>query len=175
MRIYIPFNLISLAQLRDEGEISHGLVAHAVTPALREWYAQSDTDELEHAAFLDAERRSLRSLSGAARARRLRVVLSADVPDDAVLPVGGDDEDRAVVQVIGSVPISAMASIHIDEDGAEPDVTAAVEALGALDDGDEDAQFVVDGAEGHDLLWYDVSELDDVLDRYDPHGDLVVE
>lgn len=30
--------------------------------------------------------------------------------------------------------------------------------------GDHEAQLVVDGAAGHELLWYDVTELDDVLD-----------
>jgi hypothetical protein len=43
------------------------------------------------------------------------------------------------------------------------DVAAAVAALPAAQAGDEDAQFTVDGADGHELAWYDVSELDDVL------------
>jgi DNA-binding MarR family transcriptional regulator len=30
--------------------------------------------------------------------------------------------------------------------------------------GDDDAQFAVDSAEGHDLLWYDASELEEVVD-----------
>jgi hypothetical protein len=165
-RIYVPSTLLGLVELRDDGEIRRGVAAHAVTPALREWYAGSDTDELENAAFLDAERRSLRRLAGAPRVRRIRVVLSADVPDDAVHPVGGDDEDRAVVLVSVDVPLAAVASIHVDEAGAEADVAAAVDALGGADEGDDDAQFVVDGAEGHDLLWYDVTELDDVLAQY---------
>jgi hypothetical protein len=43
------------------------------------------------------------------------------------------------------------------------DVAAAATALAAAQAGDEDAQFTVDGADGHELAWYDVSELDDVL------------
>ena len=35
-------------------------------------------------------------------------------------------------------------------------------ALPAADAGDEDAAFTVDGAQGHDLLWYDSSELVDL-------------
>jgi hypothetical protein len=35
--------------------------------------------------------------------------------------------------------------------------------LPAADAGDDDAQFVVDAVDDHELLWYDVIELDDVL------------
>ncbi len=163
-RVYLSATLDELQELRRAGEVPAGRRAHAVTPALREWYAGSDTDELENAAFLDAERRSLRSLAAQPQARRLRVVLSADVPDGSVRPAGGtDDADRALVLLDAAVPLTAVASIHVDEPVAEPDVAAAVLALADLDGGDEDARFVVDGAEGHDLLWYDVTELDDVL------------
>jgi hypothetical protein len=165
-RVYIPTTLLGLARLRDEGGISRVFTAHAVTPAVREWYAGSDTDELENAAFLDAERRSLVCLAAAPRVRGLRVVLSADVPDEAVQPASEHDEDRAVVLVSVDLPLTAVASIHLDEADAEADVAAAVDALARAAEGDEDAQFAVDSAEGHDLLWYDVTELDDVLDAY---------
>jgi hypothetical protein len=173
MRIYLPATLPALARLRETGEVdgSHSLTAHAVTPALREWYAESDLDELEHAAFLDAERASLRRLAADPNAARLRVVLSADVPDDAVQPVAGDDEDRSVVILSGIVTLDAVASVHVDEADATADVTAALAALLAAADGDEDAQFIVDSAEGHDLLWFDITELDDLLtDLFDVHG-----
>jgi uncharacterized protein DUF6912 len=42
---------------------------------------------------------------------------------------------------------------------AVPDIRAAVAALEAADSGDQDARFTVDGAEGHDLLWYATQEL----------------
>jgi hypothetical protein len=51
----------------------------------------------------------------------------------------------------------------VDGSGAEPDVAAAVAAVGAALAGDEDAQFTVDGAEDHELEWYDVSEIDQLL------------
>jgi hypothetical protein len=67
--------------------------------------------------------------------------------------------------------LAAVASVHVDEADAVPDVTAALAALGAAADGDEDAQFIVDSAEGHDLLWFDITELDDLLsDLFDVHG-----
>jgi hypothetical protein len=171
MRVYLPATVLALGLLRSRGELtapagSAELAAHAVTPALREWYAESDEDELEHAAFYDAERKSLRHLVADLDAPRLRVVISADVPDEAVHPVAGSDEDRSVVRVSGGVLLNAVASVHVDEAVAGPAVEAAIAALSAADAGDEDAQFIVDGAEGHDLLWFDVTELDDVLDRF---------
>ena len=167
MRIYLPGTMRDLARLRDEGAIAGGFTAHAVTPALREWYAASDTEELEHAAFLDAERRSLRRLAGDPTVVRLRVVIAADVPDDVVLPAGGDDDGprrragpgRAVRGLGRERPCAA-------DQGRRRGTTSRPRsgpALGAAAGGDDDAQFTVDSAEGHDLLWYDVTELDDVL------------
>ena len=53
----------------------------------------------------------------------------------------------------------------MDDQAAEADVAAAAGAVAAAASGDADAQFTVDGAEDHDLLWYDPSELDDLLGR----------
>ncbi|MFC9292460.1 DUF6912 family protein, partial [Streptomyces sp. NPDC057052] len=44
------------------------------------------------------------------------------------------------------------------------DVTAAVAALPAADAGDDDAQFVVDGAEDHELLWFAVQEIPNLVE-----------
>ncbi len=163
MRIYLGATLSELAHLRDDGIVPAGFTAHAVTPALREWYAEGDLDELEHAAFLQAARASLQRLAEDPEAVRLRVVLSADVADSAVRVVAGGDEERGLVVVDADLHLGGLASVHVDEAQAVADVTAAVEAWTAAMAGDEDAQFVVDGAEGHDLLWYDVTELDAVL------------
>jgi hypothetical protein len=89
------------------------------------------------------------------------VVVAADVPDSAVRP---QDGGRSAVSVTVDVARSAVASLHVDDTDAEPDVRQAVEALDAAEAGDEDAQFAVDQAAGYELLWYDVSELDDVLE-----------
>ena len=41
---------------------------------------------------------------------------------------------------------------------------AAAAAISAADAGDEDAEFTVDGAEGHELAWYATQELDDAAE-----------
>jgi hypothetical protein len=167
MRVYVPMTVPALARLHQDGAYGGPVwTAHAVTPALREWYAASDTEELEHAAFLDAERAGLRLLAAEPSAPRVRVVLAADVPDDSTAPTGGadeDGEDRSVVLCHSPLALDDVASVHVDEDGARADIEAAVLALPAARAGDYDAQFVVDGAEGHDLLWYDASELSELV------------
>ncbi|PLW73736.1 hypothetical protein C0036_05655, partial [Streptomyces sp. DJ] len=55
--------------------------------------------------------------------------------------------------------LAKAAAVHLDADDAEEDVAAAAAALGAADAGDDDAQFTVDGAEDHELLWYATQEI----------------
>jgi glycine/D-amino acid oxidase-like deaminating enzyme len=166
MRVYVPATLRTLRELRDAGEIAAApLTAFAVTPALREWYAVGDLEELEYAAMAEAARASLRLLDADLDrypgALPRRVVVAADVPDrDVEL---APELDRAAVRVGVTVPLAQLASVHVDEAGAEPDVRAAARAVLAADLGSDDAQFVVDGAEGYELLWYATQELDDLL------------
>ncbi len=49
--------------------------------------------------------------------------------------------------------------IHVDSAAAEADVAAAADVVDEAAAGDPDAQFTVDGAEDHELEWYDPSEL----------------
>jgi hypothetical protein len=158
MRVYLPSTLPALARLLADGELAPPLSAFAVTPALREAYASGDEEELEYAAMLAAARESLRLLAKSPAAPRRRVVLAADVPDADVAWIAYDDDPAAVV--IGAVvPLSAVASGHVDDPGAADDVAAAAAASAAADAGDDDAQFTVDGAEGHELGWYATQEL----------------
>ena len=59
--------------------------------------------------------------------------------------------------------MGAVAAIHVDGPDAAEDVAAAVEVVTEALTGDPDAQFTVDSAEDHELEWYDVSELDQLL------------
>jgi hypothetical protein len=159
MRVYLPATLPSLARLlREDGIAVAPVRGFAVTPALREWYASGDLEELEYVAMTHAARASLRLLLDDPDAPRRRVVLAADVPEALVSHDGGFDE-AAVVEIADPVPLRWVVSGHIDDPLAASDIQAAVTALPAADKGDEDARFAVDGAEGHDLLWYATQEL----------------
>ena len=162
MRIYLASTLPLLARARAAGQLSDGpSVGFAVTPALREWYAEGDLEELEYAAMTAAARRSLSLLADDPSALRRRVVLAVDVPDAGVRPT--PDAGRAELSVLHPLPWSALASVHVDGFEAEPAVTAAALAVRAAAEGDEDAQFVVESAEDESLLWYAVQEADDLL------------
>ncbi|KFG75217.1 DUF6912 family protein [Streptomyces mutabilis] len=163
MRVYVPLTLSGLAEARRTGQLGTGpLVAHAVTPALREWYLSDDIEELEYAALNRAALASLRLVAADSGAPRRRVVVAADVPDGAAIV----DPDRGIdpaalgeVRLAGPLPLAEAASVHVDSADAEADVAAAAGALAAADGGDDDAQFVVDGAEDHELLWYATQEI----------------
>ncbi|MFD5324345.1 DUF6912 family protein [Streptomyces sp. NPDC127092] len=167
MRVYVPLTLPGLAQAHKAGELGPGpLTAYAVTPALREWYVSDDIEELEYAALNRAAAASLRLLAGDPEAARRRVVVAVDVPDkDAVVDPdrGLDPSALGEVRIAAAVPLAKAAAVHADADDAEADVSAAADALGAADQGDDDAQFVVDGAEDHELLWYGVQEIPALL------------
>ena len=170
MRVYLATTIAGLEALRRTG-FDAPREAHAVTGALREAYAEGDADELEYAAAADAAHASLRLLDPAARARR--VVVAAEVPDASVRPQPGEAPSSVLLSAV--VTREHVVSLHADDAEAEADVAAAVAALAAADAGDDDAQFTVDGAEGHELLWYDVTELDNLLDDPldDPLDDLL--
>ncbi|MFE3857200.1 DUF6912 family protein [Streptomyces griseorubiginosus] len=167
MRVYVPLTLPGLAEAYKTGELgAEPLLAYAVTPALREWYLSDDIEELEYAALNRAALASLRLLAADAGAARRRVVVAVDVADGAAVA----DPDRALdpaalgeVRVAGTVKLAKAAAVHVDSDDAEEDVTAAVDALEAADGGDDDAQFVVDGAEDHELLWYATQEIPNLV------------
>ncbi|MEV8587920.1 DUF6912 family protein [Streptomyces sp. NPDC051180] len=167
MRVYVPLTLPGLAQAHKAGELGPGpLTAYAVTPALREWYVSDDIEELEYAALNRAAAASLRLLAGEPGAPRRRIVVAVDVADkDAAADPDGALDAGSVgeVRVSGPVPLSKAAAVHADADDAEADVTAAAGALGAADQGDDDAQFVVDGAEDHELLWFGIQEIPGLL------------
>jgi hypothetical protein len=167
-RVYVPTTLAGLARAQEHGALltvetdqtSSAVPAHAVTGAMREWYVEGNLEELEYSALIDAAEASLRLLALEPQAPRRRVVVALDVPDDLVRPGG---EHRSSVRVTGPVQLSTVVSVHVDEVESEPTIEAAVSALPSAAAGDEDAMFQLDEAEACDLLWYDVTELDDLI------------
>ncbi|MFD6896173.1 DUF6912 family protein [Rhodococcus sp. NPDC060086] len=163
-RVYVPATLAMLQRLVAEGEIDAvSGTAFAVTAALREAYTAGDDDELAEVAMAEAARASLRLLAtedadGTLGARR--VVVAADVDGAKPRP----DLDDAVVRLDAAVPMSAVASVHVDLGEASSDVERAVAVIDAADLGDEEAEFVLGDAEDHELAWYAAQELPFLLE-----------
>jgi hypothetical protein len=136
--------------------------AFAVTPALRESYAEGDDDELAEVALREAALASVRLMAGAADEPApptglppRRAVLVAEVEGAAARP----DLDDAVVRLSGPVAIDDVIAAYVDNEAAEPAVLAAIEVIDAADLGDEDAELTVGDAQDHDLAWYGTQEL----------------
>jgi hypothetical protein len=162
MRVYLPATIPLLARLdlERELELSEG---YAVTPSLRDWYAEGGEEELEYAALTAAARGSLRLLAEQPQAPRRRVVVAADLPDARVAVSGGEPAEPGVIKVTGVVRLADIAALHVDDAGAQEAVTAAALALPAADKGDVDAAFALDTADDYDLLWYVTQELGDLV------------
>jgi hypothetical protein len=143
--------------------------AFAVTPTLREAYAEGDDDELAEVALSEAARASLRLLaidddaggSGASKSLPLRrAVLVADVEPVTLRP----DLDDGVVRVGGPVTVGDVVAAYVDTAAAETAVRAAMDVIDAADLGDEDAELAVGDALDHDLAWYATQELPFLLE-----------
>ena len=139
VRVYVPLGRGDLEGLAAAGSLPAGpgdpISAYAVTPALRSGAPGLDVEDLEYAAFTDA-------VAAAAGVRESphhrRVVAAADADPSWVVPGVADPASR--VGLVAPVPLSRVASFHIDDASA---VGVAAE-------------------EADELLWYDVTELDDV-------------
>ena len=134
VRVYVPLSTSTLADLANAGELGAERVrAYAVTPGLAESYPGADEEELEFAALQDASD-AARALRGEGQTHR--VIAAADV-DEATLLVADDAAGDVVSRqdLRGPVARRRVASFHVDE--------------APTDDAD--------------LLWYDVTEIDEVL------------
>lgn len=172
MRIYIPVTLPMLQRLVADGSLwpVNG-TAFAVTPRLREAYAEGDEDELGEVALREAALASLRLLAieseeseepGDALPPR-RAVLVADVEDAGAVTLRPDLDD-AVVRIARPVRSDEVVAAFVDNAAAEADVEAAMAVIDAADLGDEDAELTVGDAQDHDLAWYAAQELPFLLE-----------
>lgn len=161
MRVFLPATLPMLAQLHRSGrlELAADGVGYAVTPALRESYAEGDPEELEYAALTEAARASLGLLAVDQAAPPRRAVVAVDV--GRAEPDAG--RGRAAVRLTEPVVLDRVAALHVDDGDAEQTVTDAVAALDAAADGDPDAALAVEEPEGFELLWFATQELPDLL------------
>lgn len=167
MRVYVPATLAMLQQFVAAGSLRpvNG-IAFAVTPMLREAYAEDDDDELGEVALQEAALASLRLLAATAHesvvvmfpARRVVVVADAD---DVRCQPGLDD---AVVNLTESVAMDRLVAAYVDHEAAEPAVFAAIDAVEAADLGHQDAALTVGGAQDHDLVRYAPEEVPFLLE-----------
>jgi hypothetical protein len=163
MRVYLPSTMTELRHLLENGVVGDPpLPGYAVTPALREWYAEGDQEELEYVALTLAARASVRLLDADPDAVRRRVVLAVEVPDDVVSPA--PHVDRAAVKVADPEAVRLVQAVHVDDPAAIPDVTVAADAVVEADLGSEDAAFRVEQADGHELQWWASQEIGPLLE-----------
>ena len=138
VRVYVPLGRAGLEELATAGALAAGpgtpRTAYAVTSGLEQAAPGLDVEDLEYAAFSDAV-----DAAAALRSRRSdrRVVAAADADLSWVSPRDGKPVSKVVLT--SPVPLSRVASFHVDD-----------EVTGAVDE------------EADELLWYDVTELDDV-------------
>jgi hypothetical protein len=139
VRVYVPLSRGDLEELASSGSLPAGpgaaVSAYAVTSALRSRAPGLDVEDLEYAAFSDAV---VAASAVRSSPRHRRVVAAADA--DPAWLVQGVGEPASSVVLVAPLPLSRVASFHIDD-------------ASAVDDPDEEAD---------ELLWYDVTELDDV-------------
>jgi len=139
--------------------------AFAVTPTLREAYAEGDDDELAEVALREAALASLRLLAAdAGETLPRRAVLAAEVDLGESGAKCRPDLDVAVVRLGAPVAIDHVIAAFVDNADAEPAVAAAIAVIDAADLGDEDADLVVGDAQDHDLAWYANQELPFLLE-----------
>ncbi len=121
-------------------------------------YTDDDVESLEFAALTEPPRPPADARQDPRSPRR--IVMALDVPAKAVRPGG---PYRSSVNLEIEVPLTDVVSLHVDELESEDTMLAAIGALTAADAGDEDAQFLLEEAGACDLLWYDISEIDDLI------------
>jgi len=135
--------------------------AFAVTPALRESYAEGDDEELAEVAIAEAAMASIRLLATESYddlpLRRAVVIADADAESRP-------DLDTAVVRLKGRVSLDQVVAVYVDNAAAEPAVAAAIEVIDSADLGDEDAELTVGDAQDHALAWYATQELPFLLE-----------
>lgn len=169
-RVYLPATLALLERAQQDGDVA-APVAHGVTSALRRaWTAvpagggrlpeDPDTEEqLEFAASLDAAAASLVLIARDADAPRRRVVLAADVEPGAIHECSaGQRREKldagwtSAVALDRPVPWGRVVSLLVDAAASADRVGTAARALSGRP-----------GLDDCDLLWYDVTETDEVI------------
>jgi hypothetical protein len=160
VRVYLPLTVKGLTDLHRTGRVGPApLRAHAVTSALRadpDW-SGADDEELEYAALMAAAFASLERIAESGDSPR-RVVVAADVDDDAIEPT----DDITEVVVAADVPLSRCQAVHVDDADTEGEVAEAVRRLPDATAGDQRALAAVSLSQ-LELMWFATQEIGDLL------------
>jgi hypothetical protein len=153
-RVYIPSSSRRLHDLLVSGGLGPvPLLAHAVTPELREALREVGEEEWEYDALMAAAQDSLGLIGEDEPPRRVVVVAEAD----SVTPV--EEGEESLVQVEAVIPLAKVVAVHVDSDDAADDVSAARLAWAGAQDGDASAQEVLERCLDHELGWYATQEM----------------
>lgn len=180
MRIYVPATLDELDAVTHTPDTARWTVAprsaHAVTKDLEATLPDEDAEGLEYVAALNAADDSLALIAGRPDAPHQRVIVTVEVPDDAVGPASGTPADDGLVAsevaVTTTVEGVAIVCVHVDEVAAAADIADVLAAADEESDAEataqvwEESETALDAAlqrvTDRDLLWYDWSEIKDV-------------
>jgi hypothetical protein len=155
VRVYVACTPGRLREVLAAGGIGPSPVhAHAVTAAVRAELADVGEEEWEYAASTAAAQASVALLRGDEPARR--VVLAVDVPAVREVP----ELDPTLVEVDDVVPFRLVAAVLADSADAVPTVAAARDALAT---GAPDADLLLERCLGHELGWWGVQEVPELL------------
>ena len=152
VRIYVPGTPFLLRGWRETGQVEVA-EAHAVTRALAAALDGADEEELAWSALTTAAQASLALPADDGR----RLVLVVDARGAAA---ADDAEDPTRVRLEFPAAWKRAAAIHADLPDAARAVTAAREAYAA---GSPDAERLAEACLDHELGWFGVQELDDLL------------
>jgi hypothetical protein len=136
-RVYLPLSRSGLRRVADVRSIDGTtLTAFAVTRQLERAHPGQDEEHLEYLAFGDAAQAALVLREPGDRI----VVAAADVEPESVQAHAAPDGLASRVRVTEPVPLRRIVSFHVEEGGAGSEFGGEPE-----------------------LLWYDATELDEVV------------
>lgn len=160
MRIYIPATSDDIAC-----DVISERTVHAVTPQLvaatdvSDVHASEQRDVLEAIAMNSAADDSLRRLMSYSQdashsVQPRRVVIVADAPDNFLEACTDSEQLPSALTLSRPLSWKHVESIHIDDDEALDDIGTAIVEGG-------EAAFAL--SYDHELMWYDVTERDDLI------------
>ncbi len=159
IRVYVPSTTGRLRELLVAGGLGPApLRAHAVTEELQAALREVGEEEWEYDALMSAAQDSLGLIDQGDRPLRVVVVGEAQ----AVTRL--EEGEESLVEVDTAIPLAKVAAVHVDSPDAAGTVAAARDAWAAAQDGDADAQEVVDACLDHELGWYATQEVANLVE-----------